>query len=47
MPYIFFTLDIFQFDISGNDFNDSQKPNRFSILVIFEISGTSINDLHS
>ena len=44
-------LLIFQFDISGNSFNDEHSPNNPVILLIlfvfqFEISGISFNDEH-
>ena len=46
------TLDVFHFDISGNDINESHLKNIPCILVTlevshFDMSGNEINKLHS
>ena len=48
----FLTLEIFHFDISGNDSIDLQPKNILFISVTldvfhFDISGNTFNDMHS
>ena len=52
IPNILVTLEVFHFDISGNDDNEVHQPNIQLISVTlevfhFDISGNDDNDLHS
>ena len=50
--YLYLFLLVFQFEISGKDFNNEQLLNRYFILIRlfvfhFEVSGNDDNNEHS